>query len=183
MSKRQETDLQLLQRARTGDSTAFTALYLYYRGYIFNKIYGMVGNRLDAEDLTSEVFEKLLRNLDKYRPTYTFSAWVRSVATNHTLDFIARQHIKWADIESAAAQYAPDPTPAEIIIIGEDRRMLESMFRRLTAKQSACVRMFYYEDYSYKEISTEFGLELNNVCALVHRGRQTMRELLTKKCA
>jgi RNA polymerase sigma-70 factor (ECF subfamily) len=60
-------DSELIKFAQEGESEAFGELYQRYAQTIFRFIYANLNDRLDAEDLTEEVFFRTWRSLPKYR--------------------------------------------------------------------------------------------------------------------
>jgi RNA polymerase sigma-70 factor (ECF subfamily) len=77
-------DLQeglLVERAKR-DPEAFGLLYDRYVGQVFGFAYSRLHDRASAEDLTSEVFYKALRNIGQYQPVRPFRAWLYQIAKN-----------------------------------------------------------------------------------------------------
>ena len=78
----QSNDLTLISKVSSGDRSAFNELYDKYKRRILNYLHRMVNNRTLAEDLTQETFIKVYLNIDKYKPTGSFSSWVYAIARN-----------------------------------------------------------------------------------------------------
>lgn len=83
-------DLALVESIKRGNQAAFTMLFKKYYPHLSRKIFFALRNRQDAEDITSEIFQKLYDNIDKYEPQYTFNAWLTRLAHNHMIDFILK---------------------------------------------------------------------------------------------
>jgi len=84
-------ELELLAQAQDGDPEAFGELYNRYAGLIFRFLYAHLDDRLDAEDLTHEVFMKTWRSIAKYQQQgLPFSAFLFRVAKNCLVDFYRR---------------------------------------------------------------------------------------------
>lgn len=84
-------ELQLLDKAQNGDTEAFGEVYSRYAGMVFRYLYAHLEDRLDAEDLTIEVFLKTWRSMVKYRQQgIPFSAFLFRVAKNVLVDFYRR---------------------------------------------------------------------------------------------
>ena len=78
---------QLVQRARDGDEAAFVALYGAYATPIYRFFSFRVAGRELAEDLTQQVFVKMIEQLPSYRPQGApFAAWVFRIARNIWID-------------------------------------------------------------------------------------------------
>jgi len=107
-------DTQLLDEAQNGKPEAFGELYSRHAGKIFRFLYAHVDDRLDAEDLTNEVFLKAWRSLPSYqRQGVPFSAFLFRVARNVLIDFYRRStHLKnlvQVDTGSDKADQPVDP--------------------------------------------------------------------------
>ena len=80
-----------MERMRQGDKEALREIYVAYAGFLFHLILGIVGNRENAEDVTSEFFIKLWDIADKYVPGTGHRAWLSRIARNMAVDFL-RSH-------------------------------------------------------------------------------------------
>ena len=81
------TEPSLMRQAQAGDSMALGELYNEHWPAVFRYLYYRVGNRQAAEDLTAEVFARMLEALPRYRPTgVPFTAWLFQIARNLAID-------------------------------------------------------------------------------------------------
>ena len=77
-----ESDIELMERVKSGDDTAFSELMRrHYRGVI-NFIYRFTNDRGNSEDLAQEVFLRVYRSAERYKPQAKFSTWLYKIATN-----------------------------------------------------------------------------------------------------
>jgi RNA polymerase sigma-70 factor (ECF subfamily) len=86
-------DDALVRRAQHGDRTAVVALYDRYVHEIYGFALNQLGRRQDAEDLTSEVFLRLVRSLDTFRGQSSFRTWLYAIARNQVRDHW-RYHVR-----------------------------------------------------------------------------------------
>ena len=77
----------LVERARDGDRTAFEQLVSLFQDSIFRMVYYRTRSRMDAEDLTQEVFIKAFENLSNLRDLERFRTWLFRMAVNRVRDF------------------------------------------------------------------------------------------------
>ena len=99
------SDRELIKAAQKGDPQAYAALYDRYALAIFRFLYAQTSHRLDAEDLTSEVFLRAWQSLPKYRERgFPFSSFLFSVARNAVIDLRRRVQRE----ERATQQMAED---------------------------------------------------------------------------
>src|SRR5215208_2744104 len=111
----------LVERAQQGDRDALEELYLIHFDRIYSYLHMTVGNRHDAEDLTTQTFLKMLESIGKFRwQSVPFSAWLFRIAHNLSMDHF-RASRRWQPEEEV-----PEPEPQETT----EQDALESIGRR-----------------------------------------------------
>lgn len=83
-------DLALIESIKRGNQHAFTMLYQKYYPHLYNRICFSLRNKQDAEDITSEIFQKIYENIDRYEKQFTFNAWITRLAYNYMVDCIRK---------------------------------------------------------------------------------------------
>ncbi len=87
-----DADIQLIQSAQKGDAQAFGELYERYAPRVFRYLYAHLDNRLDAEDLTEEVFLRVWKSLGSYQEQgVPFLAFLFRVGRNALIDHYRRR--------------------------------------------------------------------------------------------
>lgn len=170
-----ETDL--VERART-DPHAFGQLYEHYVSQIFRFVHNRVRDRAIAEDLTSEVFFKALRAIDRYRPTgRPFRAWLYQIATNTVIDHI-RTRRTTVDLEAVA--HRPDGRPAveEQVARRADVERVWNAVAGLVETQRLAVTLKLGQDMHTADIAVCMGRTEGAVKLLIYRGLTAVREQL-----
>src|SRR3712207_3664199 len=105
----QEEERRLVERAQAGDREALEQLYLLHFDRIYSYLHMSVGNRHDAEDLTTQTFLKMLESIPRFRwRSAPFSAWLFRIAHNLAMDHF-RSRRRWQPEEDV-----PEPADAEI---------------------------------------------------------------------
>ena len=90
-----DVNTDLIKRAQQGDTEIIGDLYNRFHVSIFRYLYYRVGDRQVAEDLTSEVFERMLRFIGGFRPpSDSFQAWLFQIARNLTTDYFRKQSVR-----------------------------------------------------------------------------------------
>ncbi len=85
----------LIERAREGDSVAIAVFYEQYRDPIYRFLYYRLGDPQVAEDLTSEVFLRMINSLSDYHPqNVSFQAWLYQIARNLSIDHYRKASIR-----------------------------------------------------------------------------------------
>ena len=85
------TTVEQVQRAQQGDEAAIRELYLRHRNGVFRYLFYQLGDPQTVEDLTSEVFLRMLRALPSYQPRGSFQAWLYQIAHNLLVDHYRKE--------------------------------------------------------------------------------------------
>src|ERR1700758_3725487 len=108
---------RLVDRAQRGDRSALEDLYLIHFDRIYGYLHVSVGNRHDAEDLTTQTFLKMIESIGKFRwRSAPFSAWVFRIAHNLAMDHF-RATRRWQPEENVPEQ------PGEVELSAEAEAM------------------------------------------------------------
>src|SRR5579859_1605976 len=104
---------ELVARGQQGDRDALEKLYLIHFDRIYSYLHVSVGNRHDAEDLTTQTFLKMLESIGKFRwQSAPFSAWLFRIAHNLAMDHF-RAGKRWQPEEEPPEPPADESTSAE----------------------------------------------------------------------
>ena len=151
----------------------------------------MIKNRDDAEDLTIEAFAKAFKNLAKFNPDYTFSTWLFRIATNNCIDFIRKKKLNTMSINSTYTDDNGDSVgidirdtnlnPQEEAIKQQKIEIMQLIVTQLPPKYQVLVRLRYFKELSYDEISKELEAPLGTVKAQLHRARELLLDLVKNK--
>lgn len=176
-------DAQLVERAVSGESSAFGLLYDKYQEQIFRFIYVKVGRREDAEDLAAQVFLQALTNLAGWRDLgYPFSSWLYRIARNAVIDYYraSKNNISLEDLpaEQFATMAAELEVDADIALsIAQIRKSMLA----LKEEYQDVLLMRFVEDMSIKDTAGALGKSEGAVKLLTHRAVRALREKLKKQ--
>jgi RNA polymerase sigma-70 factor, ECF subfamily len=145
-------DVQKAQR----DPAAFAALYRRYVTPIYRYVYSRVGNRNDAEDLTSQVFTEALASLAHYREQGTFAAWLFTIAARRIVDHY-RQTRPQLPLDAATDRPADGRSPLSQAIHNEKLAQLAGLISRLDQDRQELLRLRFAGDLTYAEIGHVTG--------------------------
>jgi RNA polymerase sigma-70 factor (ECF subfamily) len=89
-----ERTRELVLSAKAGSTRAFHRLADLHQDAVFRMVYHRVHSRMDAEDLTQDIFLKAFRHLNKLKTPERFRSWLFSIALNRVRDFIRQQKLR-----------------------------------------------------------------------------------------
>jgi len=155
-------ELELIKKAKAGNREAFEQLTDQYYGNIFRMIYYRTQNRMDAEDLTQEVFFKAYKELSRLIDEEHFKGWLFRIAVNRVHDFHRRKkflHLfKSIENEDAdihvATQTSPDSGPLETLIRKRFRQESETFLSRLSRMEKDVFMLRFIDQLQINEIAT-----------------------------
>lgn len=154
-----------------------------YGPQVYRLAYRLTGDHHDAEDLTQDVFVRVFRSLDTYRPG-TFDGWLHRITTNLFLDRARRsQRLRLDHLgDGLAARLrtsAPDPHEVfERTHLDDD---IQAALDSLAPQYRAAVVLCDIEGLTYEEVADVLGVKLGTVRSRIHRGRARLRELLAHR--
>jgi RNA polymerase sigma factor (sigma-70 family) len=150
---------------------------------VFGLAYRLTGNRVDAEDLTQEVFVRVFRSLHTYTPG-TMEGWLHRITTNLFLDQARRkQRIRFDNLSDEAESSLPSsgPEPGEAHHDQHFDADIETALSSLPPDFRVAVVLCDIEGLSYEEIAEVLGLKLGTVRSRIHRGRAQLRTALAHR--
>src|SRR5271155_5552348 len=173
--------LELIVRARTGDTQAWGDLYREFAPAIFRFCRRAMPTREDAEDATMEIFMKLREKIGQYDQGRSFTAWLYKVAANHCWDMLRRRKIRQdketEDVTEMPIE-SPDPNQLERLIEERSSEQVRKALDKLGARARMALVMRYYSDMSYDEIADALGVRRPFVGVVLLRARHELRQAL-----
>ena len=150
---------------------------------VYRLAYRLTGNRADAEDLTQEVFVRVFRSLDTFRPG-TFEGWLHRITTNLFLDQARRRsRIRFDSLGDEPEARLPGriPSPDLQVLDGLFDSDVEAALAAMAPDFRVAVVLCDVEGLSYEEIADVLGLKLGTVRSRIHRGRSQLRKALAHR--
>jgi RNA polymerase sigma-70 factor (ECF subfamily) len=163
---------RIVVAARGGDRDAMRQIYLRYAARVRAHVLRIVGDEHDADDVTQQVFAKLLTELDRYRPGGApFMAWVLRVAHNAAIDHLRR--VRTVPCEEVCRLDASDDPSAD-----KARTALQTALASLPRAQRDVLLLTHLVGLSPAEIAAHLGRSVRSVHGLHYRGRAAAQEAL-----
>lgn len=181
-------DLDLVEKAKKGDQSAYAQLMEKYRESIYYMVLKMVQNEDDAEDLTIEAFGKAFNRLHQYSPNYAFSTWLYKIASNNCIDFIRKKRVHLTSIDNAYTNKDGETSsidvksntknPEQEAIHSQKVKLMREVVTRLKPRYRELIEKRYFEELSYDEIASQMDLPLGTVKAQLFRAREFLADMI-----
>jgi RNA polymerase sigma-70 factor (ECF subfamily) len=167
------TQLAVAQ-AKAGDPDGIHYLYVRYADDVRRYVATFVKDQYEAEDITHNVFAKLITAITKYQEqSVPFAAWILRVARNASLDYLrAKRMIPTEEVRLSDSQATHDG--------GEMGRDIKIALESLPADQREVLVLRHIVGLSPTEIAGTLDKTESSVHGLHHRGRRALRGALTE---
>jgi len=167
----------LLRRVQDCDANALAQVYDSYYERIYRYVYRYVGQAGPAEDLTANVFLRLLNAVRSGRsPRKNLSAWLYRVAHNLVVDMFRHKPSEDVELTEWIKSYEPDM--AHLVDENLQMEQVRRALRQLTQNQQQVVVLKFLQGMSSREVAAILGKTEGAIDALQHRGLVALRKAL-----
>ena len=181
-----EQEKELVERAK-GDTDAFGGLYDLYYSEIFGYVLRRTASIEIAQDVTSEVFFKALKNLGQFRwRDVPFSSWLYRITTHEITNYFRKNKYGQFSLEEVSDSISVSSPSAETELIEAEEELkrheeflaLHENISRLSVKYQEVITLRFFEDKQVKQIGEILGKREGTVKSLLHRGLEKLRKLM-----
>ncbi len=150
-----EKEIELVKKFIEGDESAFNKLIHYYQKIIYWHARRMIGNHLDADEVTQQVIIVLYKKFNTFRFNSTLKTWIYRITQTRCLNFIKRQKLRqFFNIDEINVKELN--SNEDIILNYDDKEKLERLNRvlnKLPIKQREVFVFRHFDELTYEEIS------------------------------
>lgn len=164
-----------------------------YQDMVFSTAARLTGNDAQAQDIAQEVFLKAYEHFAQLRGSATAGGWLKTVATNLTLNHVTRYRKRWrffselrsADeddcepgVEVQTQAFAVPDSLLDGIDAAQRHDLIEQALQRLPDHQRVPLVLYHFEDMSYEEIAERLRISLAKVKSDIFRARAALAAIL-----
>jgi RNA polymerase sigma-70 factor (ECF subfamily) len=173
---------KLVDRAQKGDRTALEELYLIHFDRIYSYLHVSVGNKHDAEDLTTQTFLKMLEKIGRFRwQSAPFSAWLFRIAHNLAMDHF-RSRRRWQPEAEVPEPLDSEEPSAELEAMQSIGR--ESMFElieKLSPEQQQVLILKFVFNFANGDVANILDKTEGAIKSLQHRALASLQKQIANK--
>lgn len=184
-------DAMLVAAARAGDLAAFDQLTLRHSRRILNRIYRIVGNWQDAEDVLQDSLMKAFLHLNTFEFKANFSTWFTSIAINTAL-MLLRKKRRYVETTIDSSPDGPEPcerlhlmdkseNPEQRYAREQRACILRSAVLQLRSSTRSVLELHQTTDLSLKEIARSLGISESAAKSRLNRARIELRTTMKPK--
>jgi RNA polymerase sigma-70 factor (ECF subfamily) len=172
---------KLVERAQKGDRAALEELYLIHFDRIYSYLHMTVGNKHDAEDLTTQTFLKMLESIGKFRwQSAPFSAWLFRIAHNLSMDHF-RSRRRWQPEEEVPEVPGEEEPSAELQAMQSiGRQSMLELIESLSPEQQQVLTLKFVFNFPNGDVATILGKTEGAIKSLQHRALVSLQKQITQ---
>jgi RNA polymerase sigma-70 factor, ECF subfamily len=180
-------DEEVMHLVQQGDPRAFELLYDRHGGAAFSLAYRMVGNRVNAEDISQEAFLSIWRSRLRYQPERgSVRTWLLGVVHHRAIDALRRNLVhdrRRVGVEGVEErQEAPELTDVEAAR-REDARNVRTALDALPEDQCRVIELAYFGGFSHSQIAEMLEMPIGTVKGRMRLGLEKLRRQLSEALA
>jgi RNA polymerase sigma-70 factor (ECF subfamily) len=165
-------------RAQAGDRQAVAELYQAHVRQIYRYIAARIPNSADVEDLTADVFVRMVEGLSTYQVTGApFEAWLYRIAASRIVDYY-RSNSRSGAVALSDALAAPGETPEQELIEAQGFDPLRAALHALPEVYQLLLILRFVERKSHEETARILGRSVSSVKSMQHRALTRLAEQL-----
>jgi RNA polymerase sigma-70 factor (ECF subfamily) len=151
-----------------------------YQDMVFSTAARLAGNDVQAQDIAQDVFIKAYENFAHLRTSPSAGGWLKTVATNLSLNYLTRYRKRWRFFsEEATVPDVPIPDDVSENLDSDQRQsVIDEALRALPPHQRVPLVLYHFEDFSYLQIAQRLRVSLAKVKTDIARGRAALLPLL-----
>lgn len=175
-----------ISKAKNGSQSAYSFLLDSFWLEVYNYQLRRTKNENDAEDITIQTFSKAFDKLNTFDEKYVFKTWLITISKNIHIDLLRKKNtlvlIKNSKDQEDKIHLVVDdnPTPEDKIIRDQNLAKLLRDVKKLKPKYQEVIQLRYFQELSYKEISTEINEPINNVKVKLLRAKKLLAEIIKR---
>lgn len=185
VNKRIELDLsELIDQAKANNQQAFNAIFDMLWDDVYSFILKKTASHQVAEELSLVTFTKGFDRLHTYDVKYSFKTWLLTIAKNKHIDFM-RRNKKNSEINIEVFEKNANSqllnamlSPEELLIKRQSLDALLMQIKSLNREYQTILKLRYFEDLTYKQMSVKLDLPINTVKVKLFRAKKMLSQTI-----
>jgi RNA polymerase sigma-70 factor (ECF subfamily) len=179
---RRLSDIEIIESVKRGNTGDFALLMERYQDRAFSLLKRMLKNEMDAEEVLQDSFLKAYNSLQNFRGDAKFSTWFYKIVYNTALTNISskKRQIRM-EMSSLEDHFDLEEEDNEVYSQTENaKEYLLKVVDKLPVRNALVLILFYIDGLSLSEIAEVMDMSLVNTKVILHRSRNSLRDLLLK---
>ena len=172
----------VIKKAQNQDQKAFNDLFSFHWGYLYNFQLKKTGNTDLAEEITIITFARAFDRISTFNDQFEFKTWLLSISKNIYNDLLRKENkkitLKNLSYTNDLEEFSTDdhPSPEDILITSENLESLLKKIKSLKDDYRKILKLRFFEDLSYKEISEKMNQPINTIKVKLLRAKNLLSQ-------
>ena len=173
------TDEQIMMQVKEGGIRQLALLFERYQNPVYRYFLQTVQDQSLSEDLTQNVFERIIKYRNSFRAESIFKSWIFSIARNVRYDHY--RGLRSTDELDESSEEETEHSPADLMVQIEDSDKLHRALNRLDEEYREVLILTRFEEMKYKDVAVLLQCTEGTVKSKVHRAIQKLKNLYLKE--
>ena len=176
-----EQEQQIVEQVVSGDKEKYALIVKEHQTTVANLCYKLVGNKLDVDEVTQQVFVELYTALPRFRHASRLSTFIYRITVN-VVSKMLKHDRRIVSYEDGAADHLADNrqhSHEEALMREEQHRRLHQAIGQLKNEQRTALVLFAFKDLSYNDIAEVMQVSLSKVESLIFRAKKNLQKMMT----
>lgn len=180
--------LEMVDKARDGDRVAFNHLADQFQKQIYQMVYYRTNSRMDAEDITQDVFLQAYKNIRRLNSSVVFRSWLFRIAVNRVRDFYRKKRFQSLfgfismDQETVreTEEMAVDPAAEKELQRQDFWRQVEQMLASLSRMEREVFLLRFFDQLTLKEVGESLGKNESTIKTHLYRALRKVKDAASR---
>ena len=171
----------IIKRCQKGEKAAFDELVRLFYPYVSKYLLKLTMNEYLTEDLTQEVFLKIIRSIDSYKihGSAGFGTYIITAAKNCYIDYCRKNKAMFDDISEISI--SSNENIEETVITKLEYDDVIKYIEQLPPQQDQAIQLKYIDEFTLNEIESMTGVPAKTIKSRLHEGKKKLKKLLNFK--
>jgi RNA polymerase sigma-70 factor (ECF subfamily) len=169
------SDEQLMLQVQKGNLDALAPLFEKYHVKLYNFFLRMTQNRETSQDLTQNVFRRILSYRETYNEKWAFRSWMYQIARNVSAQHFKHQKLLIDDYQETENMEMDARLADEEMAQNQKKELLHEALKRLSTEEKELLELSRFQGLKYKEIAQITGNSVAAIKVKVHRAMQKLK--------
>jgi len=168
-----------MMQVKEGGIRQLALLFERYQNPVYRYFLQTVQDQSLSEDLTQNVFERIIKYRNSFREESVFKSWIFSIARNVRYDHY--RGLRITDDLGSVSEDEADHSPEDLMVQIEDSNKLHRALNHLDPEYREVLMLTRFEELKYKEVAVMLNCTEGTVKSKVHRAIQKLKHLYLKE--